>query len=752
MASYYAKYYYQTERNGNKYTLIIYQRSDTGIGIARRDIMNLVDLRFGTSGSVEIDEPIIKTELSFTLVDCPDVQYGPLAKGANWQEFYTQDPTLYKVELSENNAFRWSGYITPDSWTEELRYHGTVTITARDCIGHLQDFDFEWEEETITLAQIISKCNALAGTNIITGDYLQIYGVRYTKYDGETATDPLYLARFYKEAFEDKNWYEVLEMVLESLSLTLRYFDNNIFGITPLAFIRTEAFNEAFSSRISIFAMVNNSGSHALAPPYRFIRDKISYDFFDSSSRDIPKSSFQKNAAYDSPLTTAAGYQKYKELNAADVLLFRFDLTDNSYVQTQIKISASTKFVVNLELIGGHFFKNLQYGGMRASLSFTPAAVTARFSILWVGDDGTTKIYQNPSAWSTTSKILTYTSESSDAAGYSSFAINGTTPNNKGKLYLRFYHASGASGYGERRFTAVKGIGVDYTLSAKTTKHEQTTVNNDLANIRLDRTDDVGQYVGDPSVGLCVKNAILAGTSSIYYSIDGINKDGDTGERARYPNMWVWTHKQRLCFHWNTASIIEGELYDKTNNDPKFSDIWLYPFSSGQKRLHLVSGQLNVLTGRVEGAVLREFWDFNSLWQEPKMNYYQFYLVSAESATGYDEIVAGQNSDGYYISSRLGSEDYPVTVHCRLANAMGWDQPAVDMSVYHSHAILRSERVLSLGDTQEVSEFDIVLTEQDFTDQEPEVFIQALWRKGDEGGEWWEEAPTLNGHIHLKEN
>lgn len=748
MAIYYAKYYYQTKRNGNTYTLNIYQRSDTAIN--KRAIMNLVDLRFGTSGSVDIDEPIIKTELSFTLVDCPDVQYRPNEKGANWQEFYTQDPTLYKVQLLENRVIRWSGYITPDSWHEELRYHGTVTITARDCIGHLQDFDFEWEEETITLSQIISKCNSLAGTNIKTGDFLQTYGVRYTKYDGKTTGDPLYLTRFYKEAFEDKNWYEVLEMVLDSLSLTLRYFDNNIFGITPLAFIRTENFNETVSRRISSFALVNNSGSHTLAPPYRFIKDKISYDFFDSSSRDIPKSSFQKNAAYDSPLTTAAGYQQYKELNAPDVLLFRFDLTDNSYVQTQVKIPESTKFVVNLELIGGHFFKNLPYDVMPASLSFTPAAVTARLSILWVGDDGTTKIYQNVADWSTASKILTYTSESSNAAGYSSFTIKGTTPNNKGKLYLRFYHASGAEGYGERRFTAVKGIGVNYTLSAKTTKHEQTTVNSDLANVRLDRTCDVGQYVGDPATGLCVKNAILAGTSSIYYSIDGITKENDTGERVRYPNMWVWTHKQRLCFHWNTASIIEGELYDKTNNDPKFSDIWLYPFSTGQKRLHLVSGQLNVLTGRVESAVLREFWDFDSLWQEPKMNYYQFYVISAESATGNDEIVIGQNSDGYYISSGLSSEDYPVTVHCRLANAMGWVQPAVDMSVYHSHASLRSERVLPLGGTQEVSEFDIVLTEEDFTDQEPEVFIQALWRDGDEGGMWWEEAPTLNGYIHLE--
>ena len=214
--------------------------------------------------------------------------------------------------------------------------------------------------------------------------------------------------------------------------------------------------------------------------------------------------------------------------------------------------------------------------------------------------------------------------------------------------------------------------------------------------------------------------------------------------------MWTWTHKQLLCFHWNTASIIEGEIYDITQNNPKFSDIWLYPFSSGLKRLHLVSGQLNVLTGRMESAVLREFWDFDALWQEPKMDCYQIYILGVESASGSDNIQLTQDSEGFVISSRLEESDYPVTVHCRIANANNWIQPRVDMSVYHSHTSLRGLTVLNMDTSNRgYADFDIQLVFSDFDDQDPEVYLQALWRNGDEGGMWWEDAPTLNGYINL---
>lgn len=745
MATYYTKYYYQTVRNGKTYRLNILQRDVMPSSTVQ--IMNLVDLRFGTSGSVDIDETIIKTELSFVLVDCPDVQYGTYEKGANWQEFYTQDSTLYKVQLLESGTVRWTGYITPDSWSEELRYHGTVTIKARDCIGHLQDFDFDWEAETISLREIVTKCNALCDINIQLGNKLTDYGVRYTNYYGSEIFTYLYNVRFYREAFEDKSWYDVLESVLDSLALTLRYFDNNVFGITSLGAIRTDTFAGSVTRRNSYFALVNNSGSHSLAPLYKHIKEKISYDFFDSSKRNIEKSEFTAQSGYTSPLTSAYGYMQYRELTADDVLLIRFDLTDSSYAQTFVKIPESTKFTIDLSVMGGSFYKNLPYDVLPATLSFTPGAITARLSVIWIGDNYTTKYYQSAAEWGSSTKIIELTSESSDVATYSNFTLTGTTPDNKGKLYIRFYCASGVSPDGDRRFTSVNAIGVSYNLDSKTTKHEQTTVNTDLANVRLDRTCEVGQYVGKPSAGLCVKNAMLAGSSTSYYSIDGINKYGDEG--IRYPLMWTWTHKQRLCFHWNNASMIEGELYDRTYKNPRFSDIYLYPFSTGLKRFHLVSGQINVLTGRVESAVLREFFDFDALWQEPKMKYYQFYILGADSATGYDEIVISHTSDGWSLSSGIGVQDFPLTVHCRLSNAMGWRQPRTDMSLYRSSSVVRTETVLDAGSIQESSDFDIILNYSDFDAQDPKIYIQALWLDGDEAGTRWEEAPTYDGYIKL---
>jgi hypothetical protein len=89
--------------------------------------------------------------------DAPDLD--PEKKCGNWAEFYTPDATKWKVEVVTINEdgsadIEWSGFITPDSYMEELTYRGSVNIIARDNIGHLQDMDFTEEGDEVGMMTV----------------------------------------------------------------------------------------------------------------------------------------------------------------------------------------------------------------------------------------------------------------------------------------------------------------------------------------------------------------------------------------------------------------------------------------------------------------------------------------------------------------------------------------------------------------------------------------------------------------------
>lgn len=112
--------------------LNIYQKH-TGLVPRAQEIGDvLAALNFGIQGADEaVDSPIQKTSLDFALVDAPERNTANEVWGG-WESFFTSDATAYKVELVVNDVVRWTGFITPDSWEEDLSYHAPVGITARD--------------------------------------------------------------------------------------------------------------------------------------------------------------------------------------------------------------------------------------------------------------------------------------------------------------------------------------------------------------------------------------------------------------------------------------------------------------------------------------------------------------------------------------------------------------------------------------------------------------------------------------------
>jgi hypothetical protein len=134
------KYYKEIESHGHLWRVEILQETEdtltpTEIGPV------LQGLRLVMQGDqADVDTPIVKTSLEMTFVDAPDLEEE--RKCGYWEEFYTSSATEYQVRLYKDGQIEWTGYVTPDSFSENLRYRGSVSIIARDNLGALQDYIF----------------------------------------------------------------------------------------------------------------------------------------------------------------------------------------------------------------------------------------------------------------------------------------------------------------------------------------------------------------------------------------------------------------------------------------------------------------------------------------------------------------------------------------------------------------------------------------------------------------------------------
>ena len=146
--AYLLKYYKELVSHGHRWRLEIHQDTDDAseaveIGPVLQGLSLIMQ-----GDQADIDTPIVKTSLEMVFVDAPDLE--DERKCGYWEEFYTSSATEYRVRLMKDGAVEWTGYVTPDSFSESLQYRGSVTIIARDNLGALQDYPCELHLEYIS--------------------------------------------------------------------------------------------------------------------------------------------------------------------------------------------------------------------------------------------------------------------------------------------------------------------------------------------------------------------------------------------------------------------------------------------------------------------------------------------------------------------------------------------------------------------------------------------------------------------------
>lgn len=745
--AYYLKYYHDIERDGLTFRLSIYVR-DTYPGVARK-ICNLVDWHVGFVGTNNPDDPIIKTSMQVSLVDAPDGHYASTEKGSDWIEFYTQDPTLYKVELVEfagNHYYetRWTGYITPDSWSEELRYNGTISLTARDNIGHLKDFDFEYPEKYLDFDGLIHSCEDLIGQDIVYGS--SVSGLRgWFDLDGTADSTEFANLQLNADAFEGKTWYDVLEAFLLAFGFVLRWFDWGCFGICPIGWLKTENFSGDVVRVDKIAEFVNESGQHSLNPMYKQIRDTIDYEYYDDSEDNMQRSDFVPGGQ-GSPATSALGYRGSDETKADNAFCLCFGYTPGEsgfYIEREFGVPLNTDFELSFAIMGGYYFKNLPYDVLPASLSYFSSAVTARYSLIWEDLQANRKYLDQTTGWVTSERILSAAGTASPDKEMTAYSIRRKTPGTQGRMILRLYSVAGSiTTSSGRYFGLINDLKLSYTIASKTQKHTVTTINNERANLKIDRKDEIGQFVGSPDIASCVKNIILVQN---ILPLSGLSKSNDDG--PRYQTTFEFVHRNLLCCYMDTTSVLEGELRDKTANRPYFSDIWLYPFQSGYKKFILTGGRLNLLTGRIESAVLREVANFTDLFPEYRLHAYTVEILSwtANDEGSYADFEREQRI-GLHFEDNITSR---ITLHCKISTPeASWCRPRLEAKIIQNHQTRSTIQLLTYESDDRAGSwlFDVELEYRDADAQESSLQIgPALIKEYDEQGYGYEALPTYGG-------
>lgn len=265
-------------------TLNIYEKDYTGTS---KQIDALTSLIL-EADCQDAQSPIQKVILRIGLADRPEMPDTDTRKYGGWEEFFTPDATRYLVEMLVAGSAIWKGYITPDAWSETLDFHASVSVTARDNIGHLEDFEFASDSELISVDEIISSAMALIEPQFtIIYDYANDYTIESE--DGISITD----AYVNTSLFTGKSWYEVLESVLTSLGMCIRYVGWNQYFIGFLRYV------SQYNGGTTVQNYLRGSATLTLAPAYREIIEDDAYDFEEFGMPDFQNRVLDNSSSED---------------------------------------------------------------------------------------------------------------------------------------------------------------------------------------------------------------------------------------------------------------------------------------------------------------------------------------------------------------------------------------------------------------------------------------------------------------------
>lgn len=651
--SYGLKYYAEwRNQRGQDFRLEVKRRGFSGTAKIMGDFHGAALEIQGDQGNVTA--PIVKTQFRFQLIDSWDTPDTTTTKYGGWEEFYTPDSTLYLVVLKSwtGSAWtaRWSGYITPDSWSESLDYKGAITVTARDNIGHLQDFPFDLTGDAWGLVSLRSIITGAAAKVNLPLD-LQFENLNLPAIDGDGTA--LLDAKVCVSTFEGDNWERVLEDVLDSIGYTLRWTDNNritVCAIRHLPLVGNDGAGAPPTNAVEFYG-----GSRRLDPAFKQIVDTMQYDGDNSADLDVKaglsfsgtRQDYTIQYQYTGVVAFDTGWS-YQNAGASDGYGWQAGYGFLSGDDTELSVGMLQEEGEDAATIGAILCANKSDAGFmqtyKARVISPAATLRIDFAALVRGlrptgetdnmmaplhvalsavrvyiryEVGNNERFWNGSAWVSSAVYIDRTlDETEGQSGYSlEFALGPCDLADGGDLYIVFDRIT--SGPLTVDDTPARGIyarilGMSLSSNAPRLESDKVTMVNDSDfNVTMDRKPVVGALsravpvvspANYPNALFHVKYGVLM---AFPYGVSW-------GQGTATKPLPVMIHQQILMFHHLTLSVLDGDCAPVNKAMPGFDAIWTYKGRS----FILQSGTWDLGSGVIQGAVLREYVEYDDLWDD----------------------------------------------------------------------------------------------------------------------------------------
>ena len=653
-------FYKTLESHGSTVTLNIYEKTAL-YPRATRIGRVLTSLSYGIqSRETSVDEPIQKTSLEFSLIDAPE-RNTPNERWGNWESFYTSDATGYKVELVVDDVVRWTGYITPDSWEEDLSYHAPVTITARDNWGRLQEFDFDAEGDAEGLITVWNLVKQAAAKCELAMDVQLNTKAAWPICQGAAIYAHLVNVR----AFEGKTWWDALYDTLASLGLCLTYEDNNTFVLAPLR-ARVQKGYQYMPDVPKTPVKFVHAGHRSLAPAVKEIREVQQYEFSKDmiNAPELTLADFDAGGTYPftsqpygvtekrMPVHSLAPGRFWKQNESGYYSLFcQLDykpranddavrLTDGKTLFLACNPGTAADYATAPNSMRGVYFTT-NMTKMRATLHFKTGEPVRLYGSAY--NTGTAKYseqYTSP-AFGRVVAVISYTTVQGqlhyfngtkwvqgdsaelvnlmpgigeDATSTYEFEIPSADIDKPGTLRVEFrcgvYIIRGEweqTEDGQGMYMPITDLALKSVWEVEA-ENKVNTIYNEGNNVTLTRRPEIGCVNFDTCSPQEVLNGVYSPTTGRPASREWRWSD----DNATTYQLPVLLHKQLLAYHSKPNSVLTGALIvDDLRALPSFGGLWMW---KGKEHL-LMSGRINLLSGQLEGAELREFVRYGDMWQ-----------------------------------------------------------------------------------------------------------------------------------------
>ena len=621
------RYYKEiTHADGKVIRIEFHEKDGTTAAMELGDVIQSLCLEI--QGGDDVDAPIIKTQLNFTLIDAPDHPDHKTKKCGAWEEFYSPVATHWKVLLlskEQGGTFSqfWGGYITPDSFHESLTYRSGVSFIARDNIGHLNDFPFDATGNTegmITLSDLIQT----AWRKIESPMEIATKSSAMLKCEGTSA---LY-TYMNVSAFEEKNWYEVLESALYGYGLAMRYVGENKVFVGPLRDL--PYYGKDYGTIVQTVFEVG--AERELTPAARRIEETVGYEIEEVITRKLAKVNEYSGAVAEvewegkdvfgatvagsakvNPLTKKSGTgwsnpdangtlllnpRAYNTSTIKDYLASDMLFLLNSKGNTEVVYSA----VVNpqnldIRLSFGQVF---QISGTQLTIVWFDSLDKVKYAIT-AEQNGITQ-YWSGNGWVSAKTELTAAFEGGEVV----LNCNARSFEDDITLGLHIYAITRTSKVSTDKAVYAALNAVTFTSAEQQTLLTTNRVNTnyiDTNNVILTREPAIAPAMNTPFVPAVIKNGIFRKDGNAYVGASLWSWNGSGAQQ-----MAVYNHLQLLCYYGKPNNILSGTIVNADVTD--FAKI--YKWNNTE---HIItSGVLNLISGFIENATLREFVHYDTMW------------------------------------------------------------------------------------------------------------------------------------------